>query len=132
MPTRMKPMRTEAGPPVWKAEPELMNRPAPMAPPLQWVVSMESVGVVKEDLHGNHLHVAALQRALELTLVRVDHGNIGIIHAELATLCVVAQRMRLRVIGKAIAVLVEVAHGGREEKDGLGTDDTGTARAGQL
>ena len=33
----MKPRSTEAGPPVWKAPPELTNRPAPIAPPLRGV-----------------------------------------------------------------------------------------------
>jgi hypothetical protein len=31
----MKPTSTEAGPPFWKAPPDPMNRPAPMAPPLE-------------------------------------------------------------------------------------------------
>jgi hypothetical protein len=33
-PTTMKPMNTEAGPPVWNAPAEPTNRPAPIAPPL--------------------------------------------------------------------------------------------------
>ena len=33
-PTTMKPMNTEAGPPVWNALAEPTNRPAPIAPPL--------------------------------------------------------------------------------------------------
>lgn len=122
MPTRVKPMRTEAGPPVWKAEPELTNRPAPIAPPLRWVVSMgsEASWWGRGDLHGDHLHVAALQRALELILVGVDHGDIVSVHTELAALCLVVERTRLRVDGKAMVILLDLAalasetHGGRE------------------
>ena len=37
----MNPRSTEAGPPVWKAPPELTHRPAPLAPPLYAYVSIQ-------------------------------------------------------------------------------------------
>ncbi len=38
----MNPRSTEAGPPLWKAPPELTNRPAPIAPPLYAYISLKT------------------------------------------------------------------------------------------
>ena len=62
-----KPMSTDPGPPVWKALPELINKPAPIAPPLQDAGQSALQGSVW-SLHGNHLHVSALQITMKYVL----------------------------------------------------------------
>ena len=107
----MKPRSTEPGPPVWKALPELTNRPAPMAPPLSHnLVHRRRSSVL--NLHGNHLHVPALQVLVKPILASCDHVFRG-------GILVFVLSKRRRLVGRSsvdmllgvIAVVGMEAHG---------------------
>lgn len=72
----MNPMRTEAGPPVWKALPDPINKPAPIAPPLRASVSLLTYEIMRFFLHSNHLHVPASEFAMERILASGDAGPL--------------------------------------------------------
>lgn len=78
----MKPRRTEAGPPFWKAPPDPMKRPAPMAPPLRISISIWTrfTGVAlgeRDNSHCDHLHVPALEAAMQRVLAICQTLTVG-------------------------------------------------------
>lgn len=92
-PIMMKPTTTAPGPPVWKAPPLPMKRPAPMAPPLgSCQFSTCRIAMLQNGSHSNHLHVATLQVPVQLGLISLNHSNISTTGAELATLHMLFER----------------------------------------
>ena len=74
----MNPSRTEPGPPLVKALAELMNRPAPIAPPLGVVSIVETQLEGSKHSHSNHLHMSALQITLEVVLLAILSDCVGV------------------------------------------------------
>ena len=132
----MKPRSTEAGPPLWNAFPEPMNRPAPIAPPLRAHVSIYKAFSAL-SLHGNHLHVSALQVAMQLVLVRMDDANILRINTELPPPYMLAERCRLwrrwmTALLKNINLLRETHLRNETTIDDKDDEECGAGRRGQL
>lgn len=83
-------MTTEAGPPEVKAPAEPMNKPEPIAPPLQESVSILS-NAVRTNVHSNELHVSALQITMQRPLITLHESMILRVNTELPTAYVITK-----------------------------------------
>lgn len=89
MPMARNPMITDAGPPLTKEPPDPMKRPEPMAPPLcSCQPCLVTVGRgERQDVHGDHLHVSALEVAVKFILFANDDLMSTIIVAGRVAVC---------------------------------------------